>query len=91
MEIAITHSSTACVLLEIGSARILTDPCLDGGSKRYRLGPGAWATRYVGPAIDPETIPPLDAVLLTHFHHHDNLDDKGRACTRKRKTVHSEG
>lgn len=79
MEIHITHSSTACVLLEIGSVRILTDPVLDGGSKRYRLGPAAWATRYVGPAIAPETILPLDAVLLSHPHHPDNLDEAGRA------------
>lgn len=79
MEFAITHSSTACVLLEIGSLRILTDPVFDGGTKRYRLSPGAWATRYVGPAIQPDQLPPLDAVLLSHFHHLDNLDESGRA------------
>jgi L-ascorbate metabolism protein UlaG (beta-lactamase superfamily) len=79
MEIAITHSSTACVLLEIGSIRILTDPVLDQGSKRYRLGPGAWATRWIGPAVPPETLLPLDAVLLSHAHHCDNLDEAGKA------------
>jgi L-ascorbate metabolism protein UlaG (beta-lactamase superfamily) len=83
MEIAITHSSTACVLLEIGSVRILTDPVLDGGSKAYRLGPGAWATRYVGPALRPDQIPPLDAVLLSHTHHKDNLDEAGMAVLRQ--------
>jgi len=87
MEIAITHSSTACVLLEIGSVRILTDPVLDDGPKRYRLGPAAWATRFVGPAILPDTIPSLDAVLLSHVHHLDNLDDGGRAILQKASRV----
>jgi L-ascorbate metabolism protein UlaG (beta-lactamase superfamily) len=32
-----------------------------------------------GPAIEPADLPPLDAVLLTHDHHADNLDDAGRA------------
>lgn len=87
MEIAITHSSTACVLLEIGSVRILTDPVLDEGRKTYHLGPGILATRYIGPAIRPQDIPPLDAVLLSHFHHLDNLDDSGRAMLRGSTTV----
>ncbi len=87
MEVAITHSSTACVLLEIDSVRILTDPVLDGGFKRYRLGPAAWATRYVGPALNPDQIPPLDAVLLSHSHHLDNLDEGGMAVVRRAKQV----
>jgi L-ascorbate metabolism protein UlaG (beta-lactamase superfamily) len=87
MEIAITHSSTACVLLEIGSVRILTDPVLDGGSKTYKLGPAAWATRYIGPAVKAASLPPLDAVLLSHFHHLDNLDDAGRDVARRAPLV----
>lgn len=87
MEMAITHSSTACVLLEIGSIRILTDPVLDGGRKRYRLGPAAWSTRYIGPAIRPDQIPPLDAVLLSHPHHLDNLDEAGTAMLREARRV----
>src|SRR5688500_4023478 len=87
MEVAITYSSTACVLLEIGTIRILTDPVMDGGFRKYRLGPAAWATRYVGPAIDPNQIPPLDAVLLSHSHHHDNLDDGGKVVLRRAKQI----
>ncbi len=79
----LTHSTTACVLLEIGSIRILTDPVFDEGSKRYRLGPAAWATRRIGPAIDPANLPPLDAVLLSHAHHADNLDETGLAFIRQ--------
>ncbi|HEX7134801.1 MAG TPA: MBL fold metallo-hydrolase, partial [Iamia sp.] len=31
-----------------------------------------------GPAIAAADLPPIDAVLLTHDHHGDNLDDAGR-------------
>jgi L-ascorbate metabolism protein UlaG (beta-lactamase superfamily) len=48
---------------------------------RYR--PSAlWGTgsrKLVGPAIDPRGVGPIDAVLLTHDHHDDNLDAAGRA------------
>jgi L-ascorbate metabolism protein UlaG (beta-lactamase superfamily) len=95
MDVAITHSSTACVLLEIGSVRILTDPVLDDGRKWYRFAPTVWAQRYIGPAIRPGEIPPLDAVLLSHPHHLDNLDDSGRAMLREARQViscrHDEG
>ena len=87
MKIAITHSTTACVLLEIGSIRILTDPVFDAGEKHYTLGPAAHATRYIGPAIDPATIPPLNAVLLSHAHHLDNLDSSGEAFLQQASCV----
>jgi L-ascorbate metabolism protein UlaG (beta-lactamase superfamily) len=90
MEIAITHSTTACVLIEIGSVRILTDPVFDSGSKWYRLGPAAWAQRFIGPAIDPKTLAPLDAVLLSHAHHLDNLDEAGRSLLPTARTVITE-
>jgi L-ascorbate metabolism protein UlaG (beta-lactamase superfamily) len=32
-----------------------------------------------GPAIAAADLPPIDAVLLTHEHHGDNLDAAGRA------------
>ncbi|WP_158222520.1 MULTISPECIES: MBL fold metallo-hydrolase [Rhodopirellula] len=77
MQIHVTHLSTACILLEIGSFRILTDPVFDIGRQRYRLGPAAYATRFIGPALAPVSLPPLDLVLLTHAHHLDNLDVLG--------------
>jgi L-ascorbate metabolism protein UlaG (beta-lactamase superfamily) len=79
----LTHSTTACMLLEIGPIRILTDPVFDLGNRRYKLGPAAWATRRIGPAIDPSNLPPLDAILLSHSHHADNLDDAGLAFVRQ--------
>lgn len=79
MNFAITHISTACVLLEIGSVRILTDPVFDTGQRRYRFAPGIAATRRLDPAMSVAEIPRLDAVLLSHPHHADNLDGEGRA------------
>lgn len=77
MNIAITHSTTACMLLELGSLRILTDPVFDTGRRSYQLGPAAHATRYVGPAVDPQSLRPLNAALVSHAHHLDNLDESG--------------
>jgi L-ascorbate metabolism protein UlaG (beta-lactamase superfamily) len=88
MDFAITHLTTACTLLEIGSVKILTDPVLDNERERtYRFGPLAYATRHIGPAIPREKLPPIDAVLLSHTHHLDNLDDAGRDLVDSCKIV----
>ena len=52
----------ATVLIEVGAARLLTDPVLRG-----RV---AYIRRAVPPAPDPG---PLDGVLISHLHH-DHLD-----------------
>lgn len=75
----ITHIGTATVLLEIGGLRLLTDPALDPPGGRYRFRVGFSSTRLTGPALPPGGLPPLDAVLLSHDHHADNLDPAGRA------------
>jgi L-ascorbate metabolism protein UlaG (beta-lactamase superfamily) len=36
-------------------------------------------TKRTGPAVDPDELPAIDAVLLSHDHHVDNLGDSGRA------------
>jgi L-ascorbate metabolism protein UlaG (beta-lactamase superfamily) len=88
MEVFITHISTACVLLEVGSVRILTDPVFDTGERDYSFGaPWVGATRTADPALPAEAIPPLDAILLTHPHHLDNLDDGGRALFLKAREI----
>lgn len=88
MGVFITHVSTACVLLEIGSVRILTDPVFDTGEHYYsfRL-PFVGATRFLDAAVKPEEIPELDAILLSHPHHLDNLDPGGRALFAKAREI----
>lgn len=88
MDVFITHISTACVLLEVGSVRILTDPVFDEGKRYYSFGlPFIGATRMLGPALKREKIPELDAILLSHAHHSDNLDEGGRSLFGKARQI----
>jgi L-ascorbate metabolism protein UlaG (beta-lactamase superfamily) len=87
MSLRITHIGTATMLLEMGALRLLTDPVFDPPGGRYRFGWGTGSTKLSGPAIAPERIGPLDAVLLSHDHHEDNLDRAGRALLLQAKRV----
>lgn len=78
MNFSITHLSTACTLLEIGSLRILTDPVLDQSPRRYKFAPGIYAWRRFGAALPAGGLGNIDAILLSHAHHLDNLDHAGR-------------
>jgi len=79
MNIRITHISTATMLLEIGSRRLLTDPVFDPAGGRYFFGYGTNSVKLTEPAIKAEDIGKIDAILLSHDHHEDNLDRAGRA------------
>jgi L-ascorbate metabolism protein UlaG (beta-lactamase superfamily) len=57
----ITYIGHATLLLEVGGARILTDPNFD--SKLGRILP-----RVSAPGIALDKLPTLDAILLTHAH-----------------------
>jgi len=64
------------IILEIGGLRLMTDPTLDPPGETFSINgkPAYWKT--AGPAItDPGEI---DAVLLSHDQHGDNLDNAGR-------------
>ncbi|GAA4313588.1 MBL fold metallo-hydrolase [Mucilaginibacter gynuensis] len=82
MQIRITHIDTACILLEIGEYRILTDPTLDKAGKLYYHGYGSVSRKTDDPALDANELPHIDLVLLSHHQHKDNFDDKGKAFTR---------
>ena len=79
MNCRLTHIGTATILLEIGSVRILTDPVFDPPGGDYHFGYGTGAKKLTAPAIKPADISKIDAVLLSHDHHEDNLDRAGRA------------
>ncbi len=72
MNAQITYWGAATVLLEIGPFRLLTDPALDPAGS-YR------GAKLIGPPIPPDRIGEIDAVLLSHDQHGDNLDRAGRA------------
>jgi len=78
-EVAITHIGGPTVLLEIDGWRLLTDPTFDQPGRRYNFGWGTSSRKLAGPALAAAEIGPIDAVLLSHDHHDDNLDPAGRA------------
>jgi len=57
----------------------LSDPTFDPPGRKYNFGWGTGSVKLAGPAIAASDLAPLDAVLLTHDHHDDNLDPAGRA------------
>jgi len=79
VNIRLTHISTATLLLEIGSLRILTDPVFDPAGGHYFFGYGTDSIKLTEPSIRVEDLGRIDAVLLSHDHHEDNLDRAGRA------------
>ncbi|MBN8581467.1 MAG: MBL fold metallo-hydrolase, partial [Anaerolineae bacterium] len=87
MKFQITHISTATMLLEIGNLRLLTDPVFDPAGGKYYFGWGTGSTKLTAPSVSVDTLGKIDAVLLSHDHHEDNLDKAGRAFLPKAKRV----
>ncbi|GAA3004672.1 MBL fold metallo-hydrolase [Actinokineospora diospyrosa] len=75
----VTHIGGPTTLIEVDGWRLLTDPTFDPPGERYAFGWGISSVKLAGPALSPADLGPLDAVLLTHDHHGDNLDAAGRA------------
>lgn len=78
LPVRITHIGGPTALIEIGSLRLLTDPTFEPAGYRYARGP-VEIVKKTGPALDASTLGTVDAVLLSHDHHGDNLDPAGRA------------
>jgi L-ascorbate metabolism protein UlaG (beta-lactamase superfamily) len=74
-----THIGGPTLLIEFEGWRLLTDPTFDPPGATYRLGWVAKLRKLTAPAIAASDLGPIDAVLLSHDHHGDNLDDAGRA------------
>jgi L-ascorbate metabolism protein UlaG (beta-lactamase superfamily) len=85
--VRLTHVGGPTLLIEIGGWRLLTDPTFDAPGKTYKFGWGTSSRKLAGPALTPETVLPVDAVLLSHEHHDDNLDAAGRALLPHVPTV----
>jgi len=83
----LTHIGGPTVLVELDGWRILTDPTFDPPGRTYDFALGTSSTKTAGPALEPGDIGPVDAVLLSHDHHADNLDDRGREFLTEVDTV----
>ncbi len=79
MNLRITHIGGPTALIEVGGWRILTDPTFDAPGRRYSFGWGTFSRKLAGPTVQPADLGRIDAVLLSHDHHDDNLDPSGRA------------
>ena len=82
----LTLIGAATTLIECGSFRLLTDPVFDPPGTRYTLRilgliPIAMQ-KTAGPALPVERLGPIDAILLSHDGHADNLDAAGRTLLR---------
>ncbi len=83
----ITHIGGPTTLIEVAGWRLLTDPTFDPPGRRYSFGWGTSSVKLAGPAVRPADLGAVDAVLLTHDHHADNLDTAGRALLTAAGTV----
>lgn len=73
-------------IIDIGGLRLITDPTFDPPGS-YEPRPGVHLTKTEGPAIAVDDIGAVDAALLSHDHHKDNLDDAGREFLTRVPTV----
>jgi L-ascorbate metabolism protein UlaG (beta-lactamase superfamily) len=76
--VRITHIGGPTALIEVGGWRLLTDPTFDPPGGHYPFRFGIELEKLAGPAIEPGELGSVDAVLLSHDHHGDNLDTAGR-------------
>jgi L-ascorbate metabolism protein UlaG (beta-lactamase superfamily) len=75
--LTITLIGGPTALLEVAGLRLLTDPTFDAPGE-YASG-SVTLTKTAGPALEVAALGRIDAVLLSHDQHADNLDPSGRA------------
>ncbi|KAI1846356.1 hypothetical protein JX266_007561 [Neoarthrinium moseri] len=85
--LAITHIGTATALIELGDVTLITDPYLSPAGSSWDVAPGVSLTSHYTPSRTLETLPPIDAVLLSHEDHPDNLDSLGRRLLDGRRVL----
>ncbi|WP_328908102.1 MBL fold metallo-hydrolase [Streptomyces sp. NBC_00234] len=86
MKTTLTSIGTATVILEVGGLTLLTDPAFDHAPTEYPTGPVTLRS-LAGPAVEAADLPALDAILLSHDEHPDNLDTAGRALLEGRTVL----
>jgi L-ascorbate metabolism protein UlaG (beta-lactamase superfamily) len=74
-------------VIEIGPWRLITDPTFDPAGRWYFFGWGTASRKLHGPAVAFAELGPIDAVLLSHDHHQDNLDRAGRELLPQMGTI----
>src|ERR1700755_2839687 len=67
------------VLIDYNGVRLLTDPTFDPPGEYKGPHSPVIHRKTSGPAVPAEEVDRFDALLLSHDHHFDNLDNTGRA------------
>lgn len=69
----------ATVLVRWAGFTFLTDPTFIHMHEKVHLGPGLYSERLTNPAMEISDLPPLDFILLSHFHgdHFDQAAIRG--------------
>ena len=65
---SVTFIGNATVLIRYAGLTILTDPTFIHKHEQVSIGYGMHTTRLTDPAMDIRDLPPLDFILLSHFH-----------------------
>ncbi|HEX3244842.1 MAG TPA: MBL fold metallo-hydrolase [Chloroflexota bacterium] len=76
---SITFIGTATVLVRVGGFTVLTDPNFLHRGQHARLDYGLRSRRRTEPAMGIRDLPPLDLIVLSHFHedHFDRIAVRG--------------
>ena len=82
----ITYIGTATVILDIDGVKLITDPVFSQAGSEWDKGIAILRTS-ISPALQLQDLPALDAVLLSHEDHEDNLDELGRQLLDGRKVL----
>ncbi|KAF7719424.1 Uncharacterized protein PECH_006864 [Penicillium ucsense] len=75
---SVTHIGTATAIFEIDGINFLTDPFFSAAGTTWDMGGGVVLKNTETPSLALENLPAIDAILLSHEDHPDNLDDLGR-------------
>jgi L-ascorbate metabolism protein UlaG (beta-lactamase superfamily) len=78
-------------LISYGGLELLTDPTFDPPGDFPRPGTDIVLHKLTGPAVSVDELPAIDAVLVSHDHHSDNLDNAGRAMLTRAGRVLTTG
>ncbi len=85
-DLTLTYLNGATALIEFEGLRFLTDPTFDPAGSDYALA-GYSLHKTSESALAPQSLPAIDAVLLSHDHHIDNLDHSGREVASRARHV----
>lgn len=83
--VTITLIGGPTALLEVAGLRVLTDPTFDAPGA-YQSG-AITLTKLEGPAMSEDAVGEVDAVLLSHDQHADNLDPAGRTFLSRARQI----